>query len=151
MRRVVVIGALTMALVALSATTALGAAHFQGAEPDCTVNGSSVDCTGADIAGVGNKNAEATLIVTASQTVNCRTPGGNVVRPHTQTASGSADSGALSPDNGHLTVPPLHADAGPLGPATCPNPGWSAEPVGPVTISYSYTITIGNRVFFRLP
>jgi hypothetical protein len=150
-KRVGIITALSMLLVALSATTAQGAAHFQGDAPECTVSGATVSCEGSDIAGVGNKDAQATLVVTASQTVNCRNPGGNVVRPHTQTVSGSDDSGVIEPKNGRLTVPSLSATAGPLGPASCPNPNWTAEPVGTPTVSFEYTIRIGNRVFFELP
>jgi hypothetical protein len=153
MKRVGIIAALAMLLVALSATTAQGAAHFTGAEPVCTptASGTTVNCTASEIAGVGNKDARATLVVTASQTVNCRNPGGNVVRPHTHSVSGSDDSGVLEAKNGKLQVPALSASAGPLGPVMCPNPNWTPEPVGPVTTSFTYTIEIGNRVFFELP
>jgi hypothetical protein len=153
MKRVGIIAALAMLLVALSATTAQGASHFTGDEPECTFSSpTTVNCEGSEIAGVGNKDARADLVVTASQTVLCHNPGNdNVVRPHTHSVSGSDSSGEIEPKNGKLQVPALSASAGPLGPVSCPNPGWRPEPVGPVTVSFRYTITIGNRLFFELP
>jgi len=47
--------------------------HFQGDEPECTINEmtNTVSCTSAVIAGVGNVDASVELIVNASATLLC--------------------------------------------------------------------------------
>jgi hypothetical protein len=170
MKRFGIIAALSMLLLALGATAAQAAnPHFVTGfpAPECTTTGTTVSCTGTEIAGVGNNNAVATLSVVATGIVDCNNPGDNPHNPiesHETTFNFSTSSGVLEPKNGRLVVPPLSATA----PTTltaeqeatlCPNPNWEAVlREGSVTIeSFTYTIVFldseGNPIlpaFFTL-
>lgn len=126
-----------------------GAHYANGyAEPQCSVNQSTMDvsCTGTTIGGVGNTNAEALLSASYSGTVQCRNHGGQVVEVKTQKTTGSS-SGQLTPNrNGQLVVPPLGSSAPSAGDMTakaqCPNGNWTKELMGGVTLTGSvYTLT----------
>jgi hypothetical protein len=104
-----------------------------------------------ELAGVGNKNATATLIAEYSAIIDCNNPAeanqNNPVESHTQSATSSASSGLLSPKNGRLTVDPITAtaptEADFLALATCPNANWTPEVrEGSITlVSFTYTVT----------
>src|SRR5215203_5285893 len=95
LKRLGIIAALCAMLVSIIAAPALAVtdfsnapqgAHFaQGfAEPVCTLTGTTVNCTGTEIAGVGNTNATVTLAVTSTFTGTCTNPGGHLVEPFTE-------------------------------------------------------------------
>jgi hypothetical protein len=86
------------------------------------------------------------LSATYSGTVVCRNNGGNLSDgQHQGTFTSSTTSGNLSPENGRLTVPPLSV-TGPtpasfIAQQTCPNPNWTPELQGAITLS-SFTYTL---------
>lgn len=158
MKRISIISVLSLLFIGLGIGTAQAAnPHFvTGFDPPaCTVTGTTVDCTGSEIAGVGNNNAVATLSVVASGIVDCNNPGDNRNNPiesHETTFEFSATSGVLEPKNGRLVVPELSATAPTSLTAEqettlCPNPNWDAVlREGSVTIdSWTYTIVFLDR------
>ena len=89
MRKLGIIAVLSLLVTAFAAVPALAATDFsnapQGAhyaqgfgEPVCTLTGTTVTCTGTEIAGVGNTNATVTLAVTSTFTGTCTNPGGHM-------------------------------------------------------------------------
>ena len=158
MKRLWILAALSVLLVAVLGTAAQAAnPHFvEGYDPPtCSIDGTTVSCTGTQIAGVGNYDAIATLAVTASGIVDCNNPGENPNNPiesHEATFAFSTDSGVLEPKNGRLVVPPLSATAptsltAEQESALCPNPNWEADlREGSVVItSWTYTIDFLTR------
>jgi|SRR5215207_10033812 len=162
MRKLGIIGVLSMLLVAFSASAALAVttvnfdnapqgAHFaQGqAAPVCTLNGLTVTCTGTEIAGVGNTNATVNLAVTSTFTGVCHNPGVNskIVEPFTETETTTTTSVITSTKNGRLIVPAQSATGVSseafLADFTCPNPNWTAEVTG-TSISFVYTLTFAG-------
>ncbi len=153
MRRVGIIAALSMVFVALGATAAKAGPHYvaPAGDPVCTVNEATdtVSCTGTEIAGVGNNNAEATLVVNASATLLCHNPGNdNIVEPHTVNVTKTASTGQIEPKNGRLIVPAVSTTATLTPTPTCPNPNWRAEITDVTITSFTYTLTLGGEVFF---
>ena len=165
MRRFTLIAALSMLLVAFSAsvasasqTTTINPAAAPGGThlvtgtptPTCTVTTSSVSCNSYELAGVGNTNATATLDVTYSATVQCRNHGGQIVESHSQDVTATSTSGLLSPKNGRLRVPSLSSTAPTAAQfealATCPNPNWTPEVLASsITVSsFTYTVTFAG-------
>jgi hypothetical protein len=157
MKRLGVIAALSMLLVGLSASAALGVTDFsnapQGAhyatgfgEPTCTLSGLTVTCTGTQIEGVGHTNATVTLAVTSTFTGVCHNPGVNskVVEPFTESETTTTSSLITSTKNGRLIVPEQTATGTSseefLATFTCPNPNWTPEITG-TAISFVYTLT----------
>lgn len=132
-----------------------GGVHFVTGTPipNCTVNADgSVTCPefAFELAGVGNKNAVATLVVTYSAIVDCYNPGvnpNNPVESHTETQSTSASSGLLEPKNGRLTIAPITSAPAPTEEsfealASCPNPNWTPDVRdGSITFTYRYDVT----------
>jgi hypothetical protein len=124
------------AVPALAATTidfsnAPSGAHFKGAaRPSCSINGTTVTCSSYQIAGVGNTNANATLTVNFTATVDCRNNGGKVVPVKASVQGASTSTGDLAPRNGVLVVPTLSSEGETppasqfLNQATCPNGNW---------------------------
>ena len=159
MRRLGIIAVLSAFLLAMTAMPALAAnPHIvEGvAAPECSITGTTVTCTGTEIAGVGNNDGVATLDVTATGIVDCNNPSesnqNNPIESHEATFDFSTDTGVIEAKNGRLLVPPLSATA----PTTltaeqeatlCPNPNWDAVlREGSVTItSYTYTINFVDR------
>jgi hypothetical protein len=165
MRRIGIIGALSLLLLAFSASAALATqtttinyanapqgTHFVTGTPapTCTVSGATVTCNAYELAGVGHTNATATLTATYSAIVDCFNPGvnpNNPVESHTQTTTTSTSSGLLSPKNGRLTVPSLSSTAPTAAQfqalATCPNPNWTpvVRPGSIQLVSFTYTVT----------
>jgi hypothetical protein len=162
MRRVGIITALLMLLLALSATVAQAAivrtinpanapsgTHFQRGDANCAVGADNltVSCTGFELAGVGNTNANVVLTASYSAVVDCRNPGGNIVESHETTFSDTSEALVTSTKNGRLAVP-----AQTVGPdlalaEPCPNPNWTPE-FHPGTLqldSFTYTLTFAGR------
>jgi hypothetical protein len=120
--------------------------HVQTGSPSCSVSGLTVNCSTYELAGVGNANATGSLVANYTGTVVCRNAGGNLSDgQHQGTFTASSTTGSLSPKNGRLTVPALSST--PPTPAqfiaqqTCPNPNWTPELQGPITLS-SFTYTL---------
>lgn len=126
-----------------------GAHYRQGAsEPVCTISGLTVSCTGTQIAGVGNTDADVSLTVTYSATVQCQNNGGQIVDVKTQTTvSNPAPDEATEVRNGTLVVSPFSASNPPTNQtfvdlASCPNRNWTKVLLGTPTVSgYTYTLT----------
>jgi hypothetical protein len=159
MKRLLLVPLVVVAALVLYAVPATGATtinpanapqgtHFKSGTASCSVNAStgSVTCTGFTLAGVGNTNVTANLSATYSATVVCINGGGN---PSDSQHQGSftqlATSGTLQPKNGNVTVPSLSATAPTaqqfLAQQTCPNPNWTPQLQGPITLS-SFTYTV---------
>jgi hypothetical protein len=160
MKRLGIIGMLAMLIVALTSTAASAAVDFanapQGAhfakgsgEPVCTVDGTTVTCTGTQIAGVGNTNATVTLAVTSTISGVCRNPGTNkkVVEPFSESVTETSSSLITSTKNGRLVVPAQSTTGASTGDFletfTCPNPNWTPEVTSNV-LSFSYTLTFAG-------
>jgi hypothetical protein len=158
MKRICAIAALTLSALlvmasAASAGTTINSAnapngtHFKSGTATCSVSGTTVSCTGYTLAGVGNINATANLSATYSATVVCRNNGGNLSdSQHQGSFTKDTSSGTLQSKNGNLTVPPLSTSAPTeqqfLAQQTCPNPGWTPELQGPITLTtFTYTLT----------
>lgn len=127
-------------------TAAPKGTHLQTGSPDCSIDGLDVSCTSYELAGVGNKDAEANLSVTYSATIVCRNNGGNLSdSQHQGDFTKDTSSGEISPKNGRLTVPSLFVTAPTveefLAQQSCPNPNWDAELQGDITLS-SFTYTL---------
>lgn len=145
--------ATAFALPAAWATTdftyAPGGAHYAKgyAEPTCgAVPGTNnFTCTETVIGGVGNTNANATLSVTYSGTVQCRNHGGQIVDVKSQTTVGTPSVPVYPDRNGQLTVPSLTVQVPTadslVKAATCPNGNWTKELQGGVVLTnYTYTL-----------
>ena len=158
MRKLGIIAVLSLLALALSAVPALAVTNFtnapQGAhyvtgfdEPTCTITGTTVNCTGTQIAGVGNTNATVTLAVTSTFTGTCTNRGGNLVEPFTESETTSTSTTVTSTRNGQLIVPAQTA-TGPteeefLATFECPNPNWTAD-VTTSDVSFVYTLTFAG-------
>lgn len=165
-KRLGFIAVLSMLLVGLWASAAQAAGtpvfnaaaapqgtHVQTGAPSCSfVSGTqNVTCSTYELAGVGNTNATATLTANYSATIDCRNNGGKVVAVKTGTFTAVSSSGALSPQNGRLTVPSLTAtapsEAAFLAQQTCPNPNWTPEVQAGTTVtlaSSTYTLSFAG-------
>jgi|SRR5829696_474928 len=155
MRRLGIITALLMLLTAASASVALavinpanapGGTHLQSGTIGCTVNADlSVTCSSFELAGVGNTNAEVSLVATYSALINCTNKGGNLVEVHSATFSAGETFTAASTKNGRLRV--AAADADPFeAPQVCPNPNWTPS-IAEGTLellSFTYTVTFAG-------
>jgi hypothetical protein len=167
MRRVGIVTALSMFLVALSASAAFaavgpgtylptsdsfssanapGSSHLTSGTPMCVVNGAlDVDCSAYVLGGVGNTNAAVSLTASYSATIDCTNHGGNLVESHTSTFSDSSTATVASTRNGQLRVPAQSASA--FGaPQVCPNPNWTPSiRAGTLTLeSFTYTLTFAG-------
>jgi len=158
MRKFGIIAVLALLVTALAAVPALAVTNFdnapQGAhyrsgfgEPVCTFaeDGLTVDCTGTQIAGVGNTNATQTLAVTTTFTGTCQNPGVNrkTVDPFTESETTTTTT-PLSPSrNGTLVVPATSATGTSSEEFeetfTCPNPNWEPT-VASSDVSFTYTL-----------
>jgi hypothetical protein len=100
--------------------------------PTCTVSGLVVSCNSYELAGVGNTNAEATLVASYTATVDCRNHGGQIVEVKAQVTGAESSTGQIEPKNGRLEVPALSSAPAPTAAefaakAVCPNGNWTAE------------------------
>ena len=148
-----------MMLVAFSASAASAATtinpanaptgtHLQTGTIGCTVAGLVVSCSSFELAGVGNTDAEATLVATYSATVDCRNNGGKIVPVKAQVTGAESSTGTIEAKNGRLLVPTLSSAPAPTdeefeASAVCPNGNWTAE-TRPGTValdSFTYELT----------
>jgi hypothetical protein len=158
LRKFGIIAVLSLLAVAFAAVPALAVTNFanapQGAhyvtgfgEPTCTITGTTVNCTGTQIAGVGNTNATVTLAVTSTFTGTCTNRGGNLVEPFTESETVSTSTVVTSTKNGRLIVPAQTATAPGeeefLANFECPNPNWTAD-VTTTDVSFLYTLTFAG-------
>jgi hypothetical protein len=122
--------------------------HVQTGTPGCTVNEITlaVTCNEFELAGVGNANAEASLIASYSATVDCTNKGGKLVPVKSTLQSAPASTGVLEPKNGRLTIPQLSvsppSDAAFLAAATCPNGNWTKSLAGGTATLDSWVYTV---------
>jgi len=134
MRRSLVVVAIVVAGVMLSATTASATnVHLKGgknAEPTFTDNGLTLTAAG-DLTGLGNGDVLVNLSATADVTATCTNPGGGTQPPGQNpapiTVTGSQAIPAAEIKNGNTpfnvtTNPPVSPIPGAPG---CPNPQWT--------------------------
>ena len=129
--------------------TAPEGAHYRrgSGEPECTVGGLIVSCTGTEIGGVGNTDATLLLSVSYSATVQCRNRGGNIVEVKTQTTTATSSDDLTDVRNGTLFVSEVSSSSPTtqsfLNAATCPNGNWTKLLVegSPSVSSFTYTLT----------
>lgn len=157
MRRISIITALSMLLLALSASAALAVinpenapsgTHLQRGEIGCTVGDDdlTVTCSSFELGGVGNRNADVSLVATYSAVIDCRNPGGNIVESHETTFS-DANEATLAPSrNGRLRVGARSVEPDLDLAEPCPNPNWTPEfQPGTLTLdSFTYTLTFAG-------
>ena len=158
MRKLGIIAVLSLLVTALAAVPALAVTDFsnapQGAHfatgqaaPVCTLSGTTVTCTGTEIAGVGNTNATVNLAVTSTFTGTCTNPGGHLVEPFTESETTTTSTTLTSTKNGRLIVPAQTATGTSteefLANFECPNPNWTPEVSG-TAISFVYTLTFAG-------
>ncbi|KQT10877.1 hypothetical protein [Ramlibacter sp. Leaf400] len=131
-------------------TNAPNGAHYrQGSvEPVCTISGLNVSCTGTEIAGVGNTDADLVLSVSYSATVDCTNRGGKLVPVKTRITTASSNDEDTDVRNGTLFVSAINVSNPPTeqafkDAATCPNGNWTKSmPAGSPTVSgFTYTLT----------
>jgi hypothetical protein len=167
MKRVGIITALSMVLVALSASVALaavtagtyggsvnsanapGSSHLTSGTIQCVVaaNTFNVTCNGYTLGGVGHTDATVNLTASYTATINCTNQGGNLVESHTAAnfAVGATPVTVTSVKNGQLTVPQRSVSAS-SAPQVCPNDNWTPS-IAPGTLvlnSFRYTLTFAG-------
>jgi hypothetical protein len=126
-----------------NSANAPGSSKLKSGSPSCTVNADrSIDCSAYVLSGVGNTNANVSLVANYSATIDCTNHGGNLVESHTSTFSDSSTATLTPSRNGQLSVgarsvSPFSA------PQVCPNPNWTPSiRGGSVTLdSFRYTLT----------
>lgn len=123
-------------------------AHYANryGEPECTLVGLTVSCTGTQIVGVGNTNADLYLAVTSTFTGYCHNPGSKskVVDPFTESDTNTTSATLTPSKNGRLVVPAKSvtgtSSADFAESFSCPNPNWEPEITG-TSISFVYKLT----------
>ena len=163
MRRLGIITALSMLVLAVSASVALASqttnidptkaptgTHLQSGTIGCSVDSSTllVTCNAFELAGVGGANATGSLATTYSATVDCTNNGGKLVPVKSTAQTAPTTTGSLSPKNGRLSVPSVNSGPVPTAAqfeaaATCPNGNWTKSlEGGSITLSsFTYTLT----------
>ena len=156
MKRVGIVSALSMFLVAVSASVALAATtidpanapsgtHLQSGAIGCTVesDGLTVSCTAFELAGVGNTNAFVSLTATYSGIVDCFNKGGNLVESHETTFSATNEATLTPGRNGRLRVGARSVSPDLDLAEPCPNPNWTPEfhEGSPTLDNWMYTLT----------
>ncbi len=124
-----------------------GGGHLQSGAIGCTVGADlvSLSCSSYEVAGVGNTNADLSLVANYSATIDCTNHGGNLVETHTSTFSAGVQQTLSSSKNGRLRVGT--ASASPFSaPQVCPNNNWkpSIRSGTLVLTSFSYTLTFAG-------
>jgi hypothetical protein len=143
----------SMAMAVVNFDNAPSGAHFRKGfgEPVCTettvptTGAVTVSCTGTEIAGVGNTNANLSLTVTGTADFVCHNPGNDdIVEPHSASVSETTDTLLIPSRNGTIVVP---ASSGTITPDeasrafSCPNPNWREEFVGFSDVTFTYRLT----------
>jgi|SRR5215211_4480483 len=126
MRRIGIIAALSLLLVAFSASVALAqtsGVHFLRG-PFFTDEGTQLRATGT-LAGLGGEDVNVTLTATGTGAVECTNPGGNVAPGQSFTTSVTGTQTDIEVKNGRANFDVLTAE--PVAPeGSCPNPAWTA-------------------------
>jgi hypothetical protein len=164
-KKIGLILALALIFLGLSAGTAVAVTDFDNApsgahyrkgaaEPVCTsstvptTGALTVSCTGTQIAGVGNTNADLLLEVEGTADFVCHNPGNdNIVEPHSDSVSESTSTTLTPSRNGTLVVPTQTVTISPEDAAAqfeCPNPNWREEFTGFSDLSYTYSLTFAG-------
>ena len=162
MRKSGFIVALAMVLLTLFGVAAAAAVNFDNApsgahfrkgfaEPVCTsstvptTGAITVTCTGTQIAGVGNTNADLLLTVEGTANFVCHNPGNeNIVEPHSGSVSETTEATLVPSRNGTLVVPAQSVSISPEEAAAqfeCPNANWTEEFTGFSDLSFTYSLT----------
>jgi hypothetical protein len=170
MRRVGIVTALSMFLLALTASVAFaavapgtygpnagsfnsanapGSSHLTSGTPSCTVNADrSIDCSAYVLGGVGHTNATVSLTANYTAIVDCFNPGSNPQNPiesHTTSFSPTSTATVASTRNGQLSVPArsVSFSGAPVG---CPNTNWTPtiRPGSLTLVSFTYTLTFAG-------
>ena len=169
MRRLGIITALSMLLLALSASVAFaavppgtytptsgsfntanapGSSHLTSGTPSCTVNANlSIDCSAYVLGGVGHTNANVVLATTYKADVTCSNKGvnpQNAVEAQGTTFTGSTSTPLTSSKNGQLSVPAQSASFSGTTSGLCPNGNWTATFTNITLQSFSYTLTFAG-------
>lgn len=154
MRRTLSTFGLVISLFAITTSIALAAITFHDG-PNFTFNGDGSVTVTADLSGLGNQPATATITQNASATYTCQNNGGNVAPGQNGVPVVSSASAPISTaKNGRATI---DLTASPLDPpdtvggrvAGCPNGKWTGiNPVlnGPTTATL--TIVQGGQVIY---
>ena len=161
-KRLGIIAALAMMFMGLSVGAAMAVTNFENApsgahyrqsatEPVCTsstvptTGAITVSCTGTQIAGVGNTNADLLLTVEGTANFVCHNPGNeNIVEPHSASVSETTETTLVPSRNGTLVVPAQSVSISPEEAAAqfeCPNPNWTEEFTGFTDLSFTYSLT----------
>jgi hypothetical protein len=169
MKRLGIVTALTMLLMAMTASVAFavnpgtygpdpgsfnsanapGSSHLASGSPSCTVNADlSIDCSAYVLGGVGHTNATVSLTANYTAIIDCFNPGANRNNPiesHTTSFSPTSSATVASTKNGQLSVPvrSVSFSGAPVG---CPNDNWTPtiRPGSVTLVSFSYTLTFAG-------
>src|SRR5829696_8176 len=101
LRKLGIIAVLSLLLIAVTAAVATAAVRFH-AGPTCTDNGTTLTCTG-NVSGLGQEQLVVTITSTATATVECTNPAGNVAPGQTFTRSVSGSGTFDVDENGRAT------------------------------------------------
>ena len=113
-----------------------------------TTGAFTVSCTGMQIAGVGNTNADLLLAVEGTANFVCHNPGNDtIVKPHSDSVSEEISTTLTPSRNGTLVVPQQTVTISPEEAAAqfeCPNPNWREEFTGFSDLSFTYSLTFAG-------
>jgi hypothetical protein len=163
-KKIGIIAALSMLLVALSA--AVASANFTpgdqftgtlntanapsgthlangSATPTCTIgsDGLTVTCNAYTLGGVGHTNADLVLTADYTVTVQCTNHGRQIVEAQQKTATAPGKTTVTSSKNGQLAVPERSVSPSSFSGNPCPNPNWTATVLSTKLNSFDYTLT----------
>ncbi len=119
MRRSITAFLAALAVLALTAGSALGAVNQKGSLPTATFSGATVTVTGGNFSGLGNIPAYATLTVYGEATYFCENPTGHRAPGQNPVEAQSGTTGPVqlpTDKNGRATIPSLSASV--TAPAT---------------------------------
>ena len=151
-----VVAAASGASAATNFDNAPSGAHYRqsSVEPVCTsttvptTGAITVSCTGTQIAGVGNTNADLLLSVTGTANFVCHNPGNdNIVEPHSASVDEATSATLVPSRNGTLVVPDQSVTISPEDAAAqfeCPNANWREEFTGFSLLSFTYSLTFAG-------
>jgi hypothetical protein len=168
MKRLGIVTAFTMLLLALTASVAFaavapgaytpnagsfnpanapGSSHLTSGTVQCVVNDArDINCSAYVLGGVGHTNATVSLTANYSATIDCTNNGGNLVESHTANFSADSKATVASTKNGQLSVPAQSVSGFSTAPQVCPNPNWTPSIRGGVVTlnSFTYTLTFAG-------